>query len=57
MRIHGAQADEIYIVLFIQYKKKNPDLKTYEPWGSWRSQGFPGGDHFLYFKQIEESRH
>ena len=57
MRINEVHAGEIYIVLFIQYKKKNPDLKTYEPWGSWRSQGFPGGDYFLYFKQIEESKH
>jgi hypothetical protein len=27
MKIHEVQADEIYIVLFIKYKKKNPGFK------------------------------
>ena len=41
MRIYRVQASEIYIVLFIQYKKKYPDFNPNKLRSSWRYQGFP----------------
>ena len=41
MRINGVQVGEIYIVLFIQYKKKNPDFNPNKLRSSWRYQSFP----------------
>ena len=41
MKINEVQADEIYIVLFIQYKKKNPDFKYMDHRGHKRTRVFP----------------
>ena len=41
MIIQGVQVGEIYIVLFIQYKKKNPDFNPIKLYSSWRYRGFP----------------
>ena len=54
MRIHKIQAGEIYIVLFIQYKRKTPTSIILTK-GSYRSQGFSGGGYSLYLQNKEET--
>ena len=46
MRIHEVQADEIYIVLFIQYKKKNPNFKHMSHGGHREIRVFP--EEFIF---------
>ena len=48
MRINRVQLGEIYIVLFIQNKKKNPNFNPYKPCDSKRFWGFSKGGYSLH---------